>query len=338
MKAAVYYKHGKPDVLEVSDKVPVPMVGTNDILIRVHAASLNPVDWKFIDGMFSILEPILGIKFPQIPGFDVAGEVVGVGSTCTRFVLGDRVFSMQHFLPRGTIAEYVSVDESRVAIMPINWTFEEAASIPLVGITNYLSIVETARFQSGQRILILGGAGGTGTNAIQLAHALGAREIITTASAANAELMTRLGATRIINYKNQDWRTELKGANLDVVYDCVGGAEAYEGSAQVLKSGGGKFVTIVGDGQPHINVTTFLAKAWRVVSRAALGAIGAAPEYHDVMATGTGAQMEAIRALAAAGALRPVIDKVYLLDEVRQAFTHLRKGHSRGKVIIKIIA
>jgi alcohol dehydrogenase len=214
--AAFIDGYGKNQDLKVGD-LPTPKPGLWDILVRVHAASVNPVDFKLRDGRLRILR---SYGFPLVLGHDCAGEVVEIGEKVTRFKVGDQIFSRPGNGRIGTFAEFIAIDQNEAAYMPPNLNYHEAASLPLVALTSWLALVDVAQLRSGQKLLIHEGSGGIGTFAIQLARHIGA-EVWTTTSSKNLEFVRSLGADHVINHPREHF--EDRATKLDVVFDAVGG-------------------------------------------------------------------------------------------------------------------
>ncbi|MGO4528659.1 NADP-dependent oxidoreductase [Paenibacillus sp. 2TAF8] len=305
MKAIVIEAFGGPEQLKEKE-VQKPACGVNQVLIRTHATSVNPVDFKIRQGHLKEAAD----QLPMILGGDVAGTVVEAGSNVTRFREGDRVFAR----PRqfGTYAEYVAVDADIVARIPEQLSFEEAAAIPLAAMTAWQALVDHGHLGKGQKVLIHAGAGGVGTYAIQIAKSLGA-EVASTASAANEELLRSLGVDHFINYKKQDFSQIL--SDYDVVLDTMGG-DIQRDSFKVLKSGG-RLVSLVE--QPDEK----LAKEAGVTGNV-------------FMMEPKGDQLEQLAELAAAGKLKSIIDETYPLTEqgLRDAHEKSESHHTRGKLVI----
>jgi NADPH:quinone reductase-like Zn-dependent oxidoreductase len=241
MKAFVVERYGDADTVRAGD-VPDPQVGDDDVLVRIRAASVNPLDLKTRDGD---LKAILPYRVPFVLGNDLAGEVVAVGASVTRFAVGDEVYARPDKNRIGTFAELIAIHQDDVAAKPTTLTMEKAASIPLVGLTSWQALVERANLQPGQKVLIHAGSGGVGTIAIQLAKHLGA-SVATTTSTANIDLVRGLGADVVVDYKKQAFETILH--DHDVVLDTLGG-ETLDKSLQVLKPGG-KVISIAGPPDP----------------------------------------------------------------------------------------
>lgn len=236
MKAMVIDKYGKAPMRLA--EMPVPEIGEYEVLAEIHAASINPIDFKIRDGKVKML---VKYNMPLILGNDFAGVVAKVGAKVTRFKVGDEIYARPRKSKIGTFAEYIAIHEDDIALKPKNLSFEEAASIPLVGLTTYQALHDILQLQKGQKILIQAGAGGVGTFAIQLAKLMGAT-VATTASEAGANLVKSLGADKIINYKTEKFEEILK--DYDAVFDTLGG-EILEKSFRVVKNGG-KIVSVSG--------------------------------------------------------------------------------------------
>lgn len=237
MRAFTVERYGSKDGVRAGD-VPEPEVGADDVLVRIQAASVNPLDRMIRDGE---MKTILPYKVPFVLGNDLAGVVVEVGAAVTRFAVGDEVFARPDKNRIGTFAELIAVHQDDVAIKPATLTMEEAASLPLVALTSWQALVERAHIQPGQKVLIHAGSGGLGTIAIQLAKQLGAY-VATTTSTPNVDLVKRLGADIVVDYKKQAFEAVLR--DYDVVLDSLGG-ETLKKSLDVLKPGG-KVISVAG--------------------------------------------------------------------------------------------
>ena len=224
------HEYGEANVFREED-VPKPTPKAHDVLVRVCAASVNPVDWKIRSGG---QRNIIRLRFPWILGLDVSGVVEAVGAKVTRFRVGDEVFSSPRHTRPGTYAEYVCIDEREVAKKPKNLTHDEAASIPLVGLTAYQCVVEKGRLAPGQTMLVHAGSGGVGAFAIQLGKHLGAH-VITTCSAKNADFVRELGAERVIDYTKESFGDVL--TDVDLILDSMG-ESAFDGNLRAVRRGG----------------------------------------------------------------------------------------------------
>lgn len=332
MKAFVLESYGANRALQLAD-VPEPQLRDDEVLVQVHAAGVNQLDSKIKDGQFKLILPY---RLPLILGHDVAGVVVKAGPRVRQFKPGDEVYARTDDFRIGTFAEFVPVKESSLAPKPKGLTMEEAASIPLVGLTAWQALVETAKLSKGQRVFIQAGSGGVGTFAIQLARHLGAT-VATTTSAANFELVRGLGADVVIDYRTQDFEDVLH--DYDVVLNSQDG-KALGKSLRVLK-GGAKLVSISGPPDPafgrNIAAPAFVRLVMRLLSsgirrRARSRGI----DYSFVFMKADGGQLREITRLIEAGAIRPVVDKVFAFESTNEALAYSEAGHAKGKVVIKI--
>lgn len=306
MKAVRLHEFGGPEVLRVED-VPRPDVGPHDVLIRVIAASFNPIDAKVRDGS---MKQAIARPLPIVLGWDAAGIVEEVGADVTGFARGDAVFTYPEFRRGGTYAEFVAVDHTQVAKKPQTVSFADAAALPMTAQAAWMAIVTTAAVSHGQRVLIHGGAGGLGTIAVQLAHARGA-EVIATASATDLPLVTGLGADQAIDYRTTRFQDVVR--DVDVVLDTLGG-QTQDDSWAVLKPGG----ILVATAQPP--------------SAERAQAAGVRAQF--IFTPPSGAVLAQIAALVDAGSLRPVIGLE--LDLARAAVAHTPAGRRAGKTVLHV--
>lgn len=316
-------------------ETPMPAFGRNDVLVKVHAASLNVLDAKIRDGEF---KPVLPYKPAFIAGHDVAGTVVRIGEGVRTFRVGDEVYSRPRDGRIGTFAEYIAIDEADVAFKPANLSFEEAASIPLVGLTAWQALVDRANLQPAQKVFIQAGSGGVGTFAIQLARHLGAT-VATTTSASNADMVRTLGAQVVIDYRKDDFEKVLSG--YDVVLHSQDAA-TLEKSLRVMKKGG---VAVSISGPPDAefarqkDLNPLIGLLLGLVSRSIRSkAKKAGIRYTFLFMGGSGSQLEKITKLIEGGAIRPVIDRVFPFEALNEAMTYLEAGRAKGKVVIKVHA
>ncbi|MBK8615012.1 MAG: NADP-dependent oxidoreductase [Flavobacteriales bacterium] len=332
MKAFIIDKYKSKDGGRIAD-MPEPEVRAGDVLVRVHAAGLNVLDSKIRTGEFKLLLPY---RFPLILGNDAAGVVVKVGSKVKRFKVGDEVYARPDKDRIGTFAEFIAMDENDVALKPKSLSMEEAASIPLVGLTAWQALVEMADLKKGQKVFIQAGSGGVGTFAIQLAKHLGAT-VATTTSAANVELVKSLGADVVIDYKTQDFETKLK--DYDVVLNSQDG-KTLQKSLRILKPGG-KLISITGP--PDAAFAKELDAPWYVeVLMSALSAgvrrkarrlkVG----YSFLFMQANGRQLDRITSLIDAGTIRPVMDKVFPFEATKEALAYIETARAKGKVVVKV--
>lgn len=332
MKAYILDRYAKKGALRLGER-PDPALRDTDVLIEVYAAGLNQLDSKIRDGEF---KPILPYRPPLVLGHDVAGKVVRVGPNARRFKVGDAVYARPRDRRIGTFAEFIAVDEADVALKPANLTMEEAASIPLVGLTAWQVLVKRADLKPGQKVLIHAGSGGVGTVAIQLAKHLGAT-VATTASAANADLVRSLGADVFIDYKTQDFAKILSG--YDVVLNSLDG-DTLERSLDVLRPGG-KLISISGPPDPAFAKAQGLNAILKLVLGVLSGKIrrkAAAKgiDYSFLFMRADGEQLGRITALIEAGDIRPVLDRTFAFADLNAAFAYIETGRAKGKVVVTV--
>lgn len=332
MKAALIDRYGSNAVVRVAD-IAVPAMGPMDLLVRVHAASVNPLDAKTRDGKLKIL---LKYPFPLVLGNDLSGVVADVGAQATRFKKGDAVYARLDKDRIGAFAEFAVVREGVAARKPDNVTFEEAASLPLVALTAWQALVEIAKLGANQRVLIHAGSGGVGSLAIQLAHHLGAT-VFTTVGQRNVELVKRLGADVPIDYRSA--RFEDVAKDCDVVLDSAGG-ETLVKCFECVKPGG---VVVSIGGTP----SAAFARSWGlnpifvfVIGLMARKVTAAArrrnARYEYLFMRADGEQLEKITRLVESGVIKPLVDKVFPLEQVRDALAYSESGRATGKVVIKV--
>lgn len=311
--------------------VPEPTVGADDVLIAVAAAGLNSLDERIREGAFKAFLPY---RFPLTLGHDLAGTVVRVGARVRSFTPGDVVYARPRDHRIGTFAERIAVDQADVALAPSSIGVVEAASLPLVGLTAWQALVEKGQVTTGQKVLIHGGAGGVGTIAIQLAKHLGA-QVATTASGRNADFLRGLGADVVIDYKTQDFATELSG--YDFVLDSLGGDNLAK-SLGILRPGG-KAIGIAGPPTPafaqHMGLNPVLRLVLGALSRtvrAQAKKLGVSYEFLFMRADGD--QLRRIAELVDAGAIRPIVGATYPFDQAPRALEALHAGGIRGKSVL----
>ena len=331
MKAFILDHYGK-SALRLGD-APEPEVGDNDVLVQVHAASVNPLDSKIRDGAF---KQILPYRLPLVLGNDVAGVVTRIGANVRRFKPGDEVYARPDKDRIGTFAEYIAMDEADVALKPSNLSMEEAASIPLVALTAWQALVEIAQLKKGRKVLIHAGSGGVGTLAIQLARHLGAT-VATTTSEANVDLVKSLGADIAIDYKKDSFEKRLRG--YDVVLNSLG-KDTLKKSVSVLKPGG-RLISISGPPDAQFakanGSSWFLRQVVRLLSFAIRNkARRQGATYAFLFMRANGGQLSKITALIEAGAIRPVIDRVFPFEETNEALAYSETGRAKGKIVIQI--
>lgn len=332
MKAFVVDKYQKKGALRLAE-MPEPDPRDDDVLVEIHAAAVNLLDAKVRDGEF---KPILPYRPPFILGHDVAGIVVRVGSKVRGFKPGDEVYARPRDGRIGTFAQSIAMNEADVALKPKNLSMEEAASIPLVGLTAWQVLVEKAKLRKGQKVFIQAGSGGVGTFAIQLAKHLGAT-VATTASAASTDLVKSLGADIVVDYKKDDFENVLQG--YDVVLNSQD-AKTLEKSLRVLKPGG-KLISI--SGPPDSDFAR--KQGLNIVLRLIVGLLSrgirrkakrAGVDYSFLFMWAQGDQLGKITSLIESGAVRPVVDRVFPFEQTNEALAYVGTGRAKGKVVIKV--
>jgi len=330
MKAFIVNRYGSKDGLRFGE-MPEPEVREDDVLVQIHAAGANLLDSKIRDGEFKLILPY---RPPLILGHDVAGTVLRVGARVRRFKPGDEVYARPEDGQIGAFAELIAINERALAQKPKRLSMEEAASVPLVALTAWQALVEKADLKKGQKVLIHDGSGGVGTFAIQLAKQLGA-VVATTTSTANVDLVKRLGADVVIDYKKDDFARLL--TDYDVVLNSLD-AETLAKSVRVLKAGG-KLISISGPPDPEFAK----GKSWIVGPVARLLSYGIRKKarrrgvsYSFLFMRASGDQLGQITALIDAGVVRPVVDRVFPFAETNEAMAYVETGRAKGKVVLKV--
>jgi NADPH:quinone reductase-like Zn-dependent oxidoreductase len=331
MKAALITKY-KQKFLTI-EEVAIPQAGDDDVLVKIVASSINPIDLKTKDGGLKML---LKYQMPLILGSDFSGIITEVGSAVTKFKVGDAVYGRVQKNRIGTFAQYIAVDQGDIAIKPKNLTFEEATSIPLVGLTSYQALHDVMQLQPGQKVLIQAGSGGIGTIAIQIAKELGAYVTATT-SAKNFELVKSLGADKVIDYRTENFQDIL--SDYDFVFDTQGG-KILENAFKIIKPGG-KVVSI--SGLPNARFADeYKQPLWKKLafSLATLNLTKLEKEtkadYYFLFMKPNGEQLETLGNLLEKGKIKPVIDRVIPFEQINEAFEYSKSGRAKGKIILKI--
>lgn len=310
MKAAQIINYGGKDVMQITENADKPMLKPDQVLVEVYAASVNPFDIKVREGAVSQMAEL---TFPATLGGDVAGVVAELGPEVSGFEVGEAVYGQAHALSgQGSFAEFSPVKAESLAPKPTTVDFDIAASLPLASVSAYQALTTHMNLQSGQKVLIHGGGGGIGTLAIQLAKHLGAF-VATTATAADADFLRGLGADEVVDYQNQDFSESIK--DYDGVFDTVGGDTNLK-SYRVLKKGGA-LVSMVQA------VDENLAKEYDV-------------HYTYQFTQVTTERLTAIAELVDDGTLKPIVAKVFTLDDAAEAMEYAKTGHPRGKVVIEV--
>ncbi|MFD2830756.1 NADP-dependent oxidoreductase [Corticicoccus populi] len=333
MKAMTIEKYGNTP-LKMND-MPFPVIGDDEVLVKIHAASINPVDFKIRNG--GGIRLFFNYKMPLILGNDFSGEVVDTGSRVTDFKKGDKVYGRPRKSKIGTFAEYISVDYKEIAAMPENLSFEEAAAVPLVGLTSYQALNDRLNLKAGDKIFIPAGSGGIGTFAIQLAKIMGLY-IATTTSDKGRELAKSMGADEVINYKDADFSKVLK--DYDAVFDTMG-KKNLEDSFKILKKGG-KIVSI--NGSPNVETgkehqfNLFKNILLKMVSRKITKLSKTYNvDYEFFFMKSSGKQLDIINTYINDDKITPVVDKVFAFKDTQKAIEYSESGRAKGKIIVKMI-
>lgn len=318
MKAVLIRQFGPPEVMKI-EEVEKPRISADQVLVRVHYSSVNPVDWKIRNGSLKLLT---GSKFPMRLGFDVAGEVIQAGPSVTKFRKGDRVFGMLHYKQRGAYAEYACFDEDNIAPIPESLDFKEAAAVPLAALTAYQALHYKGKVKSGEAVLVNGASGGVGTFAVQIARAAGAL-VTGVCGSGNAELVRSLGAEKVLNYREQDF-TELPERH-DIIFDTVG-SRSFFAVRKSLKSSGRYITTLPNKSSDVISffLTALLPPFFDRKKSTYINVRPSGPDLHN------------LRHLIKEKKLIPLIDRAFTLEEIAEAHAYSETGHARGKIVIKI--
>jgi NADPH:quinone reductase-like Zn-dependent oxidoreductase len=319
MRALRYDHFGPPDVLHVAD-IPEPVPGAGQVKVRVHAASLNPLDWKLRAGHLRWL-PMFR-RPPRTLGTDFAGVIVGISAGARSHFVGERVFgSLRPFGRDGALAEYLVADVNRLAAMPDDLGYEQAAALPLAGGTALQAVVDEARLRAGQRILITGAAGGVGHFAVQIGKHAGAH-VVAVCSGANAEFVRTLGADEVIDYARDDFTR--RDDRFDVVFDAAS-ASSFKAVRGVLTADG-----------CYVNTGGDAASAARTAVGALLARVNSRQRAIPLMLSGNSARWERLAALAREGVLGAHIERSIALEEVADAQRAMETGHGRGKIVVRL--
>ncbi len=324
MKAIVYTKYGSPDVLHLED-LEKPSPKDNEVLIKVHAASVNPADWHTMRGAPFLARLANGLFKPQNPrlGADVAGRVEAVGCNITQFQAGQDVFGCLPLNAMGSFAEYVTVNADGLALKPANITFEQAAAIPLAGLTALQGLHNHGKIQPGQKVLVNGASGGVGTFAVQIAKSFGAR-VTGVCSTRNLELVRAIGADQVVDYTEEDFTQN--GQAYDLIFDTIGNLSMAD-AMRALSPNGICFVAGYTT-MPHALQLMIIGP--RVSKRGSkkIGLMSAVPENQK--------DLLILKELLETGKIVPVIDQCYPLSETGKAVRYLETGRARGKVVIRV--
>jgi NADPH:quinone reductase-like Zn-dependent oxidoreductase len=319
MKAIIYTKYGTPDVLQLKE-IERPAPKEDEVLIKVHAASVNAADWHLLTADIFLVRLMTGLFKPknQTPGLDVAGRVEAVGKNVSRFKPGDEVFGD---IGHGSFAEYAIGNENQLALKPSNLSFDEAAAVPVAGLTALQGLRDIGKIQAGQKVLINGAAGGVGTFAVQVAKAFGA-EVTAVCSTRNLEQARRLGADHVIDYTHENFTKSGKQ------YDLIFAANGYHSLAEYKQTLTSKGMYVMAGGKSKQIFEVLLLGSWLSEKNGRrLGSISAHMNLQDLLT---------LKEMLEAGKMAPVIDKRFPLSEVPEAMRYLGTGHARGKVVISV--
>ncbi|HYP08827.1 MAG TPA: NAD(P)-dependent alcohol dehydrogenase [Bryobacteraceae bacterium] len=321
MQAVVFHRYGSPDVVELRE-LDRPVAGDGEVLVRVRAASVNALDWRVTTGRPYFVRMMEGLPKPKNPrlGVDLAGQIEAVGRNVTRFQPGDEVFGAQ----RGAFAEYVCAPEEALALKPANLTFEQAAAVPVAGLTALQGLRDKGRVQPGHNVLINGASGGVGTFAVQIAKSLGAN-VTAVCSSRNVAMVRSLGADQVIDYRQEDFTRS--GQRYDLIFD-VAGNRSLSACRRVM-SARGTYVAVGGPDGRWIGPAAPLLKALllsRFVSQNLVPFVSALSQ----------ADLVVLKELIEANQVTPVIERCYPLSEVAEAIRYLETGHARAKVVITL--
>jgi NADPH:quinone reductase-like Zn-dependent oxidoreductase len=324
MKAIVYTEYGSPDVLQLKE-VEKPAPKDNEVLVKVHAASANPLDWHFMRGEPFIARMSGGLRKPKHNrlGADVAGRVEAIGANVTQFKPGDEVFGDISPTGLGSFAEYACASQDALALKPANLSFEEAAATPVVGYTAIQGLRDTGQIQSGQKVLVNGASGGVGTFAVQYAKASGA-EVTGVSSTRNLDMVRSIGADHVIDYTQEDFTKN--GQHYDLIYDAVGNRSVSDFKRALSPNG-----------RAVVAGFTSMSRLFQIIL---LGAWASKTGSQKIGLMGTAQankkDLLVIKELLESGKVVPVIDKRYPLSETAEAIRYLETGRARGKVIITV--
>ena len=333
MKAIVYHRYGSPDVLELAE-IDKPVASDGEVLVRVHAAAVNPADWHVLRGLPYIARVIFGLRKPRpaVLASDIAGQVEAVGKNATRFSPGDDVFGRTRTSHRpdrpmavdtGGCAEYACVSEDLLALKPASLTLEQAAAVPLAALTALQALRDAGQVRPGQKVLINGASGGVGTFAVQIAKSFGA-EVTGVCSTGNVDMVRSIGADHVIDYTQEDFTRS--GHRYDLILDA---ADRSLSDCRRALTPAGTLVIIGGSAGRWING---LGRAYR----ARLLSLFVRQRLPPFVTRWNLQDLHVLKDLIEAGKVMPVIDRTYLLNEAREAMGYLEAGHARGKIVITV--
>ncbi|KAF9164959.1 hypothetical protein BGX21_000734 [Mortierella sp. AD011] len=335
MKAIQYTAPGKPaDIFSFNETVPLPTVTGSNILVKVHASALNPVDWKLMKGgLPRFLMPKI-----KVPCLDISGTVVATGPKAgKKFQIGDEVLAMLLFTHSGGLTEYTLVDESILAKKPKRWTFEQAAAWPLAAGTVWQALVDRGGIKKGDKVLINGASGGTGTIGVQVAKALGAY-VVGVCSTANLELVKSIGADEVVDYKTTDVTEKYTNQDFDIIFDTVGSAEEIWAKRNTLMKPTANLIRIAARDDVFDSPLTLLAVGADVGSKKVFSFLRSGPGYHLFTNHPNGDVLQNVIKVLDEAKAEPTIDSVYefTLPSVLSAFERSQSGRAKGKIVVKI--
>jgi 2-desacetyl-2-hydroxyethyl bacteriochlorophyllide A dehydrogenase len=312
MTAATIRHYGEPSVFQI-ESVSLPQIKPDQMLVKIHASSVNPIDWKMRQGQLKLLT---GHKFPMVLGFDLSGEVVEVGSQVSQFKPGDLIYTSLDQRTGGAYSEYAAVSETIAAIKPSNISHEQAASVPLAAMTALQGLRDLGQLKAEQRVLVNGASGGVGLFAIQIAKALGASEVTGVCSHANGDLVKSLGADRVIDYQQQDFAREQ--AQYDVIFDVVGNHSLSD--CKTVLQPWGRYVTT----QPY--PANFF--------QSFLTSLLPGQRYRVVLMRSNSRDLTYLKELIEAGKLQCVVDRTYALSDIAEAHAYSESERAVGKIVV----
>jgi NADPH:quinone reductase-like Zn-dependent oxidoreductase len=326
MKAIVHREYGSPDVLELRD-VDTPVARDRDVLVRVHAASVNPADWHLMRGEPYVARLSFGLRRPKdtVPGCDLAGRVEAIGENVTTVQPGDEVFGCPFGHGLGALAEWASVSEELLAPKPVNLSFDQAGAVPMAGLTALQGLRDHGRIEAGHKVLIIGASGGVGTFAVQIAKSFGA-EVTGVCSTRNLDLVRSIGADHVIDYTRED--VDRSAGRYDLVFQVAGTRSPADCRRELTPKG--TLVLISGDSDGR----------WLGPLSRPIQAVAMSPFIGQRLVTYTVKpkrdDLQFLAELVEWGAATPVIDRTYALGEVPDAMRYLEEGHARGKVVVAV--
>jgi len=323
MQAIVYHRYGSPDVLELQE-IPKPTPAEGQVLIRVHAASVNPYDWHFLRGAPAGFRLVIGVRKPKFPrlGADVAGVIETLGAEVASLKPGDAVFGTA----KGSFAEFACADASQLALKPRQISFAQAACLPIAGITALQGLRDKGNVQAGQTVLINGAAGGVGTLAVQIAKSIGAR-VTGVCSRRNVELLRSIGADEVIDYTCEDFSHSAR--QWDLLFDLVGNRSLADCLRAVQPQG---TLIFCGGGGPDRSTLALLAQLLQHAVRSRF----TSRKMPGLLAKINREDLAILADLCEKGAVTPVVDRIYSLRDSAEAIRHVESGHVRGKVVIAV--